>query len=519
MAATGKTTGVKPYHIAYPAGCKQWDFIPAGTAYHFRQPGATANYMTDKKIQSGGYGTVYRVVDTKNRQQPVVVKDIDMEAAGRHCADPDVFSDELNGLHMAGQLVACGQHKQHFFIIMRSAGQQDLVEFINSAAIHTVSLRDYLNAALLVIGAVERIHRDTPLTGPQLLHLDLKPDNLMVRVKDGKIASVMAVDFGLSKRMPREARRYADFTLPKARGTRGYITLPSSTKIHEADLKAGTYQYLLFCRRLGINFDRCFEADHKSAAYHVSQATDCFALGNTLNMMRWLMPHDKSHFTNPLLAIMASAADPNLRLPLHWISEILRNFLSVTEPSLPDHILYARLKQIFKPLVPAAIAFRAAYHEWLKTQPSHPEDAVISAAVDSRERQLHQTLIRMYHQFTPRVLAAAPVEAAVASSSSSMAAAASGSETSTASQTPEHSHGSGHSTPKIGSKRARGEGNEQAMSTGKPISSASIENPAAKKARNATIIAAALAQAAADITASSGAPGATVLNESEAPFT
>lgn len=146
-------------------------------------------FLLQGVIGQGSFCTVYQATD-QTRLKPVAVKVL------KDCQMQSSFLVEVNAMkalrHSAGipRIYAYGTEGKRRYLAMELMKTDVMKLFRASGPLHVCLL---VQVAKETIQALAKVH------AAGLLHLDLKPDNLALRLKHGQI-SCFLVDFGLSER-------------------------------------------------------------------------------------------------------------------------------------------------------------------------------------------------------------------------------------------------------------------------------------------------------------------------------
>jgi formylglycine-generating enzyme required for sulfatase activity/tetratricopeptide (TPR) repeat protein len=160
-------------------------------------PFPLVRYEIQRILGSGGFGTVFLCHDLYFRQREVAIKALHGEVLERELAD--VFGEahaltELQHPAIIGVLdcnYADPERRARPYIVMPYFAGLSLSEHLESHG--SLSLDDLLAIAGPVAEAMAAAHRHG------ILHRDLKPDNILVRQREGDW-DVKVIDFGLAMR-------------------------------------------------------------------------------------------------------------------------------------------------------------------------------------------------------------------------------------------------------------------------------------------------------------------------------
>ena len=174
------------------------------------RPFDASRYRLDAVLGVGGFGTVFRCLDTEDvdrdgKPLPVAVKSLRYESLDR---DPrEVFGEArlLRDLHRSGSRIIRvlnwgyayadpddPDRKERPYIVMEYFPGETLEAIVNRDG--PLKIPDFLAIATQIVEAVREAH------GQKVYHRDLKPSNVMaVRLADGTW-DVRVIDFGLAVR-------------------------------------------------------------------------------------------------------------------------------------------------------------------------------------------------------------------------------------------------------------------------------------------------------------------------------
>lgn len=189
--------------VANPPGerncqrCNQPLPIGAGTLLHGR-------YRLDKLLKMGGFGAVYKAIDTKADRE-VAIKDM-------ISTDPQEFAIRLNFFRREAEILRALEKvpivpKVYDFIhqgqtahlIMEFIRGKDMLELMEAKNNQPFPLPLVVEWGKSVCDVLQVMHGQTP----PLIHRDLKPDNLML-LEDQR--SIKMIDFGTARDLGRSAK-------------------------------------------------------------------------------------------------------------------------------------------------------------------------------------------------------------------------------------------------------------------------------------------------------------------------
>ena len=176
--------------------------IAGGTLLHGR-------YRLDKLLKMGGFGAVYKGVDTKLGNREVAVKDM----IGN---DPQEFAIRLNFFRREFEILKAletvsivprvydfihqGQSAHLVMEFIRGKDLLDIMEQINNNKPFPVPM--IVEWGKAICDVLTTMHNQSP----PLIHRDLKPDNVML-LEDKK--SIKMIDFGTARDLGRTAKERA----------------------------------------------------------------------------------------------------------------------------------------------------------------------------------------------------------------------------------------------------------------------------------------------------------------------
>jgi predicted Ser/Thr protein kinase len=172
--------------------------VAAGTLLHDR-------YRLEKLLAMGGFGAVYRAVDTRNANREVAIKDM---IGG----DPQEFSIRLNFFRREAEILRSLapvpivprvydfiQQGQTAHLVMEFIKGQDLLKLMEINGNKPFPIALVIEWGKQICDVLEHMHSQTP----PLIHRDLKPDNIML-LDDRR--TIKMIDFGTARDLGRTAR-------------------------------------------------------------------------------------------------------------------------------------------------------------------------------------------------------------------------------------------------------------------------------------------------------------------------
>src|SRR5476649_1781937 len=165
--------------------------IAGGTLLHGR-------YRLEKLLKMGGFGAVYRGVDTKQGDRPVAIKDM----IGN---DPQEFAIRLNFFRREAEILRALEtvpivprvydfiHQgQTAHLVMEFIRGKDLLDIMEANGNKPFPIPLVVEWGKAICDVLETMHTQSP----PLIHRDLKPDNIML-LEDQR--SIKMIDFGTAR--------------------------------------------------------------------------------------------------------------------------------------------------------------------------------------------------------------------------------------------------------------------------------------------------------------------------------
>jgi predicted Ser/Thr protein kinase len=175
--------------------------IAGGTLLHGR-------YRLEKLLKMGGFGAVYRGVDTKSADRPVAVKDM----IGN---DPQEFAIRLNFFRREAEILRALEtvpivprvydfiHQgQTAHLVMEFIKGKDLLDIMEANGNKPFPVPMVVEWGKAICDVLQTMHNQSP----PLIHRDLKPDNIML-LEDQR--SIKMIDFGTARDLGRTAKERA----------------------------------------------------------------------------------------------------------------------------------------------------------------------------------------------------------------------------------------------------------------------------------------------------------------------
>ena len=175
--------------------------IVGGTLLHGR-------YRLEKLLKMGGFGAVYRGVDTKHADRPVAIKDM----IGN---DPQEFAIRLNFFRREAEILRALEgvpivprvydfiHQgQTAHLVMEFIKGKDLLDVMEQNQNKPFAIPHVVEWGKAICDVLQTMHNQSP----PLIHRDLKPDNIML-MEDQR--SIKMIDFGTARDLGRTAKERA----------------------------------------------------------------------------------------------------------------------------------------------------------------------------------------------------------------------------------------------------------------------------------------------------------------------
>jgi serine/threonine protein kinase len=155
-------------------------------------------YVTDKRLRSGSYGTVYtchHLTDTTGKLY--AVKIIDRKKLKKK-DDDSVFREvsvlkEFVGVPNIIQLIDFFEGPERLFVVQVLASGGDVFDRLSQR--RTYSEENARTLARVLLGAIDAMHHVQP---SPVVHRDLKPENLLLEDAEDD-ASILLADFGFAR--------------------------------------------------------------------------------------------------------------------------------------------------------------------------------------------------------------------------------------------------------------------------------------------------------------------------------
>lgn len=165
-------------------------------------------YRLEKLLKMGGFGAVYRAVDTKNGNREVAIKDM----IG---SDPDEFKIRLNFFRREAEILRSlekvpivprvfdfAEEGQRAHLVMEFIRGKDLLDLMEENSNKPFPIAQVIGWGIAICDVLSHMHRQRP----PLIHRDLKPDNIML-LEDKK--SIKMIDFGTARDLGKTVKERA----------------------------------------------------------------------------------------------------------------------------------------------------------------------------------------------------------------------------------------------------------------------------------------------------------------------
>jgi serine/threonine protein kinase len=204
---------------------------------HHKLLGNTLNekYEIERVIGQGGMGVVYQARHLLIEKK-MAVKVMSQEIA----AKPEIVKRFYNEAKTAAnighdhiiEITDMGIYGKSPYIVMEYLEGTSLTDYMEDKVL---SVEDAVGIVMQVLDALDAVHKK------EVVHRDLKPDNIFLIKKPGTTKFVKILDFGISKLKPAET---TDPTLTKTGtvlGTPAYMSPEQAGGLKEQDLKIDIY--------------------------------------------------------------------------------------------------------------------------------------------------------------------------------------------------------------------------------------------------------------------------------------
>ena len=218
----------------FPHASKSSYYFHLAISYLYCFVNICFRFTIAEKIQEGCGGMVFRATDIITNTS-VAIKIAKLADDESMMEEADLLK-RLDGIMGVPQLYWEGFHEDRYCLAMDLLGD-DLLETIG---LKGLSMKDVLMLVTRVIGILEAVH------SKGLLHLDIKPENLMFGLKDQN--QVYLIDFGMSEIYMENGRHVDSSDECQRRGTPAYASLRChsyQTQSRRDDLESFGYTLLM----------------------------------------------------------------------------------------------------------------------------------------------------------------------------------------------------------------------------------------------------------------------------------
>lgn len=149
------------------------------------------HYIVGALLNEGGFGSVYRAIDTSESNRPCAIKETyDVTSAARRQALTEVaVLSTIHSPHLP-QVYEAFEHQGRFYLVMQLIEGQNLLELSRIRG-RPFSEPEILRWLLPVMDVLQELHS----RNPAVIHRDIKPGNIILRPDERAVL----VDFGLTR--------------------------------------------------------------------------------------------------------------------------------------------------------------------------------------------------------------------------------------------------------------------------------------------------------------------------------
>lgn len=149
------------------------------------------HYIVQALLNEGGFGSVYRAIDTSDGNQPCAIKETyDVTpAARRHALTEVAILSTIHSPHLP-QVCDAFEYRGCFYLVMELIEGQNLLQ-LSTMRGQPYSEQDILRWLLPVMDVLQELHSRTPA----VIHRDIKPNNIILTPDERAVL----VDFGLTR--------------------------------------------------------------------------------------------------------------------------------------------------------------------------------------------------------------------------------------------------------------------------------------------------------------------------------
>ena len=233
------------------------------------------NFELLDEIGSGGMGTIYKAMNMINKKEIVAIKILKNELFNdeknrKRFKQEAVIIDQLDHPNIV-KIIERGISNNNLYMIMELLEGKTLSEIIIGNKI--ILFDDIIHIMKQVLDAVEKVHKKN------IIHRDIKPDNVMLIRKNGDDKFVKLLDFGLA-------------------------TMEYQTRLTQTGMVVGTINYM---------------APEQITESITSKATDIYSLGVMLYEM---VAGRRPYAGESTIALMKQIIDENPIEPIKFRIDI-----------------------------------------------------------------------------------------------------------------------------------------------------------------------------------------------------
>ncbi|HEY6539484.1 MAG TPA: protein kinase, partial [Ktedonobacteraceae bacterium] len=148
-------------------------------------------YIVQALLNEGGFGSVYRAIDTGEGNRPCAIKETyDVTSAARRRALTEVaILSTIHSPHLP-QVYEAFEYQGRFYLVMQLIEGRNLLDLSKMRG-RPFSEQDILRWLLPVMNVLQELHSRTPA----VIHRDIKPNNIILTPDERAVL----VDFGLTR--------------------------------------------------------------------------------------------------------------------------------------------------------------------------------------------------------------------------------------------------------------------------------------------------------------------------------
>lgn len=149
------------------------------------------HYIVQALLNEGGFGSVYRAIDTGESNRPCALKETyDITPAARRRALTEVaILSTIHSPHLP-QVYEAFEYQGRFYLVMELIEGRNLLDLSKMRG-HPFTEQDILRWLLPVMDVLQELHSRTPA----VIHRDIKPNNIILTPDERAVL----VDFGLTR--------------------------------------------------------------------------------------------------------------------------------------------------------------------------------------------------------------------------------------------------------------------------------------------------------------------------------